>query len=272
MRSGGDGAGDLDQVGVHRRRVDEGQDQPRSDAAGRADCAKQICPLIAGVAGRAGPCAASGPDAGEGSLPAHARFILEPYLQRLVPCPRGDRGGCRCGEVFLNVSCAWRSDFGCCGRTDSRRNPSAANCLPTLRSCNSTPNSAAMRCCKSRCRQRTTPLRDGSGPASTQGRKRGHLLGSQPPGAVRHRPVLQPVQPLGIGAMHPVPQRLAVHPADHRRRRTVNAPQHQRDCQHPPRCPRILRLARRRAQLRSRQVQPRDHNPCHACFPPMSAH
>ena len=41
MRSGGDGAGDLGQVGVHRRRVDEGQDQPRSDAAGRADCARQ---------------------------------------------------------------------------------------------------------------------------------------------------------------------------------------------------------------------------------------
>ena len=54
MGTGCDTAGDLGQVGVHRRGVDEGQDQPCRGAARRADCAKQIRPLIAGVAGRAG--------------------------------------------------------------------------------------------------------------------------------------------------------------------------------------------------------------------------
>ena len=53
-----DTAGDLGQVGVHRRGVDEGQDQPCRGAARRADRAEDIRPLIAGVAGRAGSGAA----------------------------------------------------------------------------------------------------------------------------------------------------------------------------------------------------------------------
>ena len=67
MGPGGNGAGDLGQVSVHRRRFDEGQDQPCRNAARRADGSEQIGPLIAGVAGRTGPGAAPGPDAGEGS-------------------------------------------------------------------------------------------------------------------------------------------------------------------------------------------------------------
>ena len=145
MSTGGHGAGDLGEVGVHRRGVDEGQDQPRRSAARRADRAEDIRPLIAGVAGRAGSGAAPGPDAGEGSLLADARFILEPDLQRLVPCPRRDRRRYRFGEFFLNASWALSSVFGWRGRTDSRRNPSAASCLPTVRSCIATPNSALIR-------------------------------------------------------------------------------------------------------------------------------
>ena len=85
MGTGGHGAGDLGQVRVHRRRVDEGQDQPCRDAARRADRTEHICPLVAGVAGRAGSGAAPGPDAGEGALLANAGFILEPDFKRLVP-------------------------------------------------------------------------------------------------------------------------------------------------------------------------------------------
>ena len=66
----------------------------------RTDRAEQIGPLIAGIAGRAGAAAARGPVAGEGSLLTHARFILEPDVKRLVPCPRRDRVGYRFGEVF----------------------------------------------------------------------------------------------------------------------------------------------------------------------------
>ncbi|MFN8704815.1 MAG: hypothetical protein ACK5X0_22195, partial [Rhodospirillales bacterium] len=46
------------------------------------------------------------------------------------------------GEVFLNASCAAGSDFGCCGRTGSRRTPGAASCLPTLRSSMAAPERA----------------------------------------------------------------------------------------------------------------------------------
>ena len=134
MRSGGDGAGDLGQAGGHCPGVDAGQHETGCGAAGRTDGTEEIGPLIAGIAGRAGSGAAPGPDAGDRALLADPCFILEPDLQRLAPCPRGDRRSYRFGEVFLNAACAPGSDFGCCGRTDSRRKPSAASCLPTLRS------------------------------------------------------------------------------------------------------------------------------------------
>ena len=96
------------------------------------------------------------------------------------------------------------------------------------------------------------------------GRKRGQLFGCKPPGPMRHRPVHQPAEALGIVAMYPVPERLAVHPAGLRRRRAVNPLHHQRNRQHPPCRTRVLRLARSRAKLRRRQFPPRDRNPCHA--------
>ena len=222
MRSGSNVAGYLGQVGTHRRRVDDRRDQPCRSATRRADRAKEVRPLIAGVAGCAGPAATPGPDAGEGSLLTHPGVRRENsppdcFLARLTPgtrspaarpvpapCPLRDRGGYRFGEVFLNAACACGSGFGCCGRNDRRRKPSAASCLPTLRSCNATPDAVAMRCCKSLRRQGTTPSRSGSGPASTQGRKFGQLLGCEPPGPVRHRPVHQPGEPRGVVAVHPV--------------------------------------------------------------------
>ena len=101
-------------------------------------------PLGACVAHRTGAAAAPGPDAGQGALLAEAgvrrknsppdgflaRLTLEPDFEGLVPCPRRDRRRTRFGEVFLNAASG--SDFGCCGRRDSRKKPSAANCLPTL--------------------------------------------------------------------------------------------------------------------------------------------
>ena len=58
--------------------------------------------------------------------------------------------------------------------------------------------------------------------------KLGQLRGHQPPGAVRNRSVHQPGETLGVVAMHPVPERLTVHPAGLGRRCTVDALQHQR--------------------------------------------
>lgn len=104
MGTWGDGAGDLGEVGIHRFGVDQGQDQAGSGTACRTDGAEDVAPLVAGVAGGAGPCAAPGPDAGQGSLLADARLILEPDLQRFVLSSRGNRGSYGVGEVFLNAT------------------------------------------------------------------------------------------------------------------------------------------------------------------------
>ena len=145
MSAGGHGPGDLGEVGVHRLGVGEGQHEACGDGTFGADSTEDVGPLVAGVALGAGPCAAPGPDAGDRALLADPRFILEPYFQRLTLRSLRDRRSYRLGEVFLNAAWASGSDLGCCGRTDSRRKPSAANCLPTVRSCRVTPNSAAMR-------------------------------------------------------------------------------------------------------------------------------
>ena len=112
----------------------------------------------------------------------------------------------------MNAACASGSDFGCCGRDLQTPETQCRQLLATLRSCRTTPNSTAIRRCRSRRRQRTTPSRTRSGPASTQaasaaslnpGRKRGQLVGCQPPGPLRHRPVRQSGEAFGIVAVHP---------------------------------------------------------------------
>lgn len=55
MGARGDRAGDLGEMGVHRRGVDEGQHQAGGGAVGRADRAEELGPLVAGVARRARP-------------------------------------------------------------------------------------------------------------------------------------------------------------------------------------------------------------------------
>ena len=79
----------------------------------------------------------------------------------------------------------------------------------------------------------------------------------------RPRPVHQPGDPLGVVAMHPVPQRLPVHPAAPRCRRPVRSLHHQRDRQHPPRLSRARRPTRQTPQLRGRRLLPIDLD-CHA--------
>ena len=88
-------------------------------------------------------------------------------------------------------------------------------------------------------------------------------------GAVRNRPDCQPGQTLGIGAVHPAPERLAVHPEGRGRSRAINPLEHQRNRKHPPCRPGILRLARR-LQLPRRQFPLRDSNPRHAHLLPIS--
>jgi len=126
MRSRRYAAGDFGQVGRHGFSVCGGQDQTRCNAPFGADGSKKIGPLIAGIAGGTGPGATFGPKPGEGSLLADPCFVLEPDFQWLAVSGFGDRRRYCRAEVFLNVSCAWGSDFGCCGRTESLRYPNAA--------------------------------------------------------------------------------------------------------------------------------------------------
>ena len=128
--NGRDGARDFGQVGRHRLGVDGGQDQACGHAAGRADRAKQIGPLIACVARRTGSGAAPGPDAGQGSLLADpgvrrenrppdgflVRLTLEPDLDGFALRSLRDRRRYRRTAVFLKASWASGSVFGCCGR------------------------------------------------------------------------------------------------------------------------------------------------------------
>lgn len=140
----GNGVGDLDEMGVHRLRVSVGHDQRGGGSAFGADGAKNVGRSVAGVAGRARAAAAWSPDAGQCALLADPGFVLKPHLQGFVPGVIRQSVGYGRGEVFLNVSCASGLDFGCCGRTERRRNPSAASCLPTVRSCMMTPKRASI--------------------------------------------------------------------------------------------------------------------------------
>jgi hypothetical protein len=66
--------------------------------------------------------------------------------------------------------------------------------------------------------------------------KFGFLSRSQPAGPARCFAVFKPRQTLYVIAMHPVAQRLTVHPAGFGRSLTVHAFNHQGDRQHPPCC------------------------------------
>ena len=121
MGPGGDGRRDLGEVGVHRRGVGEGQHQAGGDPTPGADRTEEIGPLVAGVAGRARPCAAPRPDAGERALLANPGLILKPDLERLASDLLGDCCRYRRAEAFLKASWASGSAFGCRGRTESRR-------------------------------------------------------------------------------------------------------------------------------------------------------
>ena len=81
-------------------------------------------------------------------------------------------------------------------------------------------------------------------------------------------PVHKASQTLGIVAMNPVAKGLPVHAATTRRRRAVDPLQNQCQSQHPPRCPPIRRLARRRPQIHGAQLKPRNLDPRHCSFPP----
>ena len=70
----------------------------------------------------------------------------------------------------------------------------------------------------------------------------------------------QPFQPFGVVAVNPVPQPLPVRPAAPGGGFALCPPRHQRDRQHAPRRPGILRLRRRCPKLTRRQIPSCDRN------------
>lgn len=157
---------------------------------------RPICNGYRGARGaRGGAGAALGPGPGERALLADSGFILKPDLKRLGL--RRFRQGrlYRGGEVFLNASCAAGSDFGRWGRTERRRNPSAASCLPTVRSCMSTPKRSSILRFRSMRRQRNHPVNGMTRPLSHHLRL---LIWAQQRFRTRRLAVCQTLEPPGL--------------------------------------------------------------------------
>ena len=192
----------------------------------------------------------------------------------------------------MNASWASGSDFGCCGRTDSRRKPSAASCLAdaafvqhdaefcldAVLQVTATPAHHAVpnrvgtgldRRRQARPAARVPAAGGGAAPSGSPARRGPrHCSGARSSGKLSPGQFPDPPHPAASGG----PSRRSAPPLCGRspsplepmaRRWLI---QHQRNRQHPPRRTRVLRLARSRAKLRRRQFPPRDRNPCHACL------
>ncbi len=73
------------------------------------------------------------PHAGQRTLLADTGLVHEPDLDGLALCCRGQAGRHKAGEPVLKSACVSGLLFGCCGRTDKRRNASLRSSLPTVR-------------------------------------------------------------------------------------------------------------------------------------------
>jgi len=92
------------------------------------------------------------------------------------------------------------------------------------------------------------------------------LFGRQLRLGTRGLAIVQAAQALGVVAMNPVPQGLAVHAAGLGRRLAIHPVKHHRNSQHSPRRRSVLLAAGRRTKLRCRQIKPCDRNRCpHRC-------
>ena len=124
------------------------------------------------------------------------------------------------------------------------------------------PNSSCTRMIRSQARHRTTPWTAGIGHSSTIGKKRpvrGIELGRN----ARRRNVDETVRSLIIEPVHPVPQRLPIHPADLCRIGPRGSFEHRRNRQQPSRLRDVLRLFCKPAHLAGRVVRPHRNSLAH---------
>src|ERR1700730_16962570 len=205
-----DASADFSQVFVHGLDADCRHDQRGTGAARRADGAEEVGPGEPPVALDPRARAAPGPDAGQRALMADAGFILKPDFNRPAGKLRRDRGARQLGDVFLKASCASRSVCGCIGRTEMLLKSSFFRSLPTaLMQMNiefggdagtQVGTAPAYHAVGLGIRAVFHPLR--------------HLaqLGfGQTRLTPRPGPVREPRQAVGVVAMNPVAQRLAIH-------------------------------------------------------------
>ena len=87
-------AGDPGQMRVQRPGVGEGQHEARSCGAPGADGTEDAAPLVSRVAPGPGPCAASGPDAGQSAV------LTDPRVRREIRPPHGFLARLTPGTIF----------------------------------------------------------------------------------------------------------------------------------------------------------------------------
>ena len=128
-------------------------------------------------------------------------------------------------------------------------------------------NTTLIRLTRSAQRQRTTPSR-ARYRTFVDPLRHLLLLGRVPPRSTpRARPVDQAVDAVGVVAMRPVSQGLAVHPASLGRQGSFMSVQNHRNRKDPTRLLRRRCLRRRRPQLRGAQIPARDLNRRHRATP-----
>jgi hypothetical protein len=134
MRLGGQGAGDLVKVMLHRLRVGARHDHGCPRAALGADRAEQIGRFGAQVGERSRSGAASRPAPGAQVFLAEPHLVLKPDFYRRLGIERRRDRAHTLGKVFLNSSIAAGSCPRWRGRAEMCRKPSRRNSLPIVRS------------------------------------------------------------------------------------------------------------------------------------------
>ena len=209
MGVGGDTA-DLGEMQVHGLGVDGGSTRPAPSAALRADRAEQVGPLVALVARWRGRVPAL-PRPGSASPFWPMRASSWNQISSGLP-RRGGKRRLPPREVFLNVGWAASSACGCCGRADSRVKPAGQD-PPDLALRQGHPEALGDHALQVDAAPAHHAVHRHLRPGLDDRDQRLDLPGRQPRRPPGPRPVDQPRDPLGIVAVHPVPQRLPVHPA-----------------------------------------------------------
>ena len=200
----------------HRRAVAAGQDEACGLAFFGADGAKDVGRVGALIARRTGPCAASGPAAGDLVLLADPRLVLEPDFYPCGPSLPGDLGQAR-GEVFLNAAARTRSghDAAAGQRACGSPWPAAPGSASAWRWRSGTPRrSIAPGRSAASARRHGPPGSGRSRPSRAAPVGASSLSRGGVPGAL---PSIRPSGPSALNAQHPVPHDLQPDPADARR-------------------------------------------------------